>query len=278
MCCGQAVSHNSSLFIAGLARCRRIGTGFTACNQLRQRHHCYGEKTMRNSILVITSIALLATTPVLAAASPKEERIGVGGGALLGAIAAGPVGLIVGATIGAKIGDTLHQKNESIETLAASLENSREHVADLNHDVDALGDELDRLRDVARPELVSLLQTGIAMDLLFRTDEHALAATTGDRLAALAGMLSSMPDIRIQLDGFADERGDADYNLLLSQKRVEFVRDQLLAAGIDGARIRVVAHGEAPAQDATADSYALERRVSMTVFIDDSQSFAATPN
>ena len=101
---------------------------------------------MRNSILVITSIAMLATTPVLAADSPKEERIGVGGGALLGAIAAGPVGLIVGATIGAKIGDTLHQKNESIETLAVSLENSRGHVADLNHDVDALGDELDRLR------------------------------------------------------------------------------------------------------------------------------------
>jgi outer membrane protein OmpA-like peptidoglycan-associated protein len=134
------------------------------------------------------------------------------------------------------------------------------------------------MRRVARPELVGLLQAGIAMDLLFRTDEHALADTTGDRLAALAGMLATMPDIRIQLDGFADERGDKDYNLLLSQKRVEFVRDQLIAAGIDAARIRVAAHGEAPAQDSTADSYALERRVNMTVFIDDSQSFASAPN
>ncbi|NCF51208.1 OmpA family protein [Gammaproteobacteria bacterium] len=233
---------------------------------------------MYKTISVITVTALLAAAPALAGVSPKEERIGVGTGAVVGAIAAGPIGFIVGATIGAKIGDTMYQKNETIDTLAASLDSSRDHVAGLNDDVDNLGAELERMRRVARPELVGLLQAGIAMDLLFRTDEHALADTTGDRLAALAGMLATMPDIRIQLDGFADERGDKDYNLLLSQKRVEFVRDQLIAAGIDAARIRVAAHGEAPAQDSTADSYALERRVNMTVFIDDSQSFASAPN
>ena len=45
------------------------------------------------------------------------------------------------------------------------------------------------------------------MDLLFRTDEYALADTTGGRFASLASTLASMPDIRVQLDGFADERG-----------------------------------------------------------------------
>ena len=86
-----------------------------------------------------------------------------------------------------------------------------------------------------------------------------------------------MPDIYVQLDGFADERGASDYNFELSRKRVEFVRDQLVDAGIHPSRIRIAAHGETPAQDDSVDSYALERRVSLKLFIDDSPSFASTP-
>ena len=113
------------------------------------------------------------------------------------------------------------------------------------------------------------------MDLLFRTDEHALTDTTGDRLSQLGTTLSGMPDIRIQLAGFADERGDEAYNLALSQKRVDFVRDRLVQAGVSEDRIRTTAYGETPAVDSTPDSLALERRVSLTVFIDDSPSFAS---
>ena len=233
---------------------------------------------MRYTVLVVSIITLLAATPVLAAESPKEERIGVGTGAAIGAAAGGPVGFIIGAAIGAKIGDTMHKKNTSIDTLSDSLEESRGEVARLHGDVDELGSEIERIQQVARPEAVNLLQAGIAMDLLFRTDEHTLADTTGARLAELAGLLATMPDIRIQLDGFADERGDKDYNLALSQKRVEFVRDQLIAAGVDGSRIQTSAFGETAAQEQNADSYALERRVNMTVFIDNSPSFASNPN
>ena len=87
-----------------------------------------------------------------------------------------------------------------------------------------------------------------------------------------------MPDIYIQLDGFADERGDEDYNLALSERRVQYIRDQLVAAGIDPDRINVTAHGESVATEATLDSYALERRVSVTLFIDDAEVVAATPS
>jgi outer membrane protein OmpA-like peptidoglycan-associated protein len=87
-----------------------------------------------------------------------------------------------------------------------------------------------------------------------------------------------MPDIKIQLDGFADERGDEDYNLKLSGKRVEFVREQFVAAGVHPDRINVSAHGESAAQDATVDSFALERRVSVKLFISDAPSLAANPD
>ncbi len=222
---------------------------------------------MQKTAVFISLLALCAATSVVAEPASREENVGVGTGAAIGAAAGGPVGLVIGAAIGARIGDKMHRKNESIEALNGSLEASR-------NDARSLTTELKRIREIDRPALVNLMQAGIAMDVLFRTDEYVLADTNGDRLAQLAQRVALMPDIRVQLDGFADERGDADYNLALSQKRVDFVRDQLVAAGIAPSRIDVMAHGEAPAQDDTADSYALERRVSVKLFIDDTRSFA----
>ncbi len=148
-------------------------------------------------------------------------------------------------------------------------------MARLEREFDALGRDIERLEGLSRPELIDLMRAGIEMDLLFRTDESALADATRDRLAQLAGTLGPMQDIRIQLDGFADERGAADYNQSLSQRRVQFIRDQFVAAGVHPDRISSAAHGESAARDETADSYALERRVSVKLFIDESPSLAA---
>lgn len=241
---------------------------------------------MRKTISAIAALGLVALVPAAAhAGASKQENIGVGSGAIIGAAAGGPVGLIIGAAIGASIGDNIHQKTSEIESLSVSLEQSRgevesleRDVSDLDADIDALSADLEHMQRMARPEVVSLLQAGIAMDLLFRTDESVLADTTGIRLHELATTLATMPDIRVQLDGFADERGDEGYNQQLSQQRVEFVRDQLIAAGIQPSRISVAAHGESPAQDESIDSYALERRVSLTLFVDTTPAVAANPN
>ena len=242
---------------------------------------------MRNLLAVVLIVAVATSSPAMAASASKQESAGVGAGVVIGALAGGPVGAIIGAAIGAKVGDTMHNKASTIDTLSGSLDESRSDVAilergirTLNSDIDSLSAELEHFREIDRPQLVSLMQAGIAMDLLFRTDEYVLADTTGGRLAELAGAGAQMRDVRVQLDGFADERGDSDYNLKLSEKRVEFVREQLVAAGINPAHIRVSAHGEAPAQDESVDSYALERRVSLKIFIDgDSrQSVASVKN
>lgn len=232
---------------------------------------------MRNLIIGISLLGLAATAPAYAAQSSKEEAVGVGTGALVGALAGGPVGLVVGAAIGAKLGDTLHRKEETIGDLAASLSRSQSEGRQLHARLDHVTRELGRMQATARPELVRMLEAGIAMDLLFRTDEHVLAETTSEKLAALAGTLANMPAVRVQLDGFADERGDETYNQALSAQRVEFVRQQLVAAGISPSRIEAAAHGESVAEDASIDSYALERRVSLTLFIDDSPSMAQLP-
>lgn len=231
---------------------------------------------MRNLVAIILIVAVATSSPAIAAPASQQENAGVGAGVVIGALAGGPVGAIIGAAIGAKVGDTMHKKASTIDTLSGSLDESRSEVAvlesdirTLSSDIDSLSAELQHFQEIDRPQLVSLMQAGIAMDLLFRTDEYVLADTTGGRLAELAGAVAQMRDVRVQLDGFADERGDSDYNLKLSEKRVEFVREQLVAAGINPSHIRVSAHGEAPAQDESADSYALERRVALKIFIDD---------
>jgi len=225
-----------------------------------------------STIALITFLAL--STQTVNAAASKEENVGIGTGAVIGVLAGGPVGFIIGAVLGAKIGDTLHNKSEEIEAFEKSLQNSRRSALTLERDMTKLNSEIKYLQSVARPELVSLMQAGIDMDLLFRTDEFALTDLTGDRLMQMAGTLAAMSNVRIQLDGFADERGDSKYNLELSEKRVEFVRNMFISAGVHPTRISSSAHGESVAQNPDVDSYALERRVSVKLFIDNVQSLA----
>lgn len=232
---------------------------------------------MRNKIILLGLIASMTAAPVFAEAVSKEEGIGVGIGATIGGLAGGPVGVILGAAIGAGFGDEMHQRGEEVESLSTSLQGSQNRVSELEGDVDTLAANLQRLQEESRPELLSLLQAGIELDLLFRTDEHVLADTTGSRLQQLATSLATMPDVFVQLDGFADERGDAAYNQKLSDRRAAHVKDVLIANGIPVERISVKAHGESPAADDNIDSFAFERKVSLTLYIENSPSFASNP-
>ena len=236
-------------------------------------------------ITILAGIAIaLFTAPAFADSASKEENIGIGTGIVIGAVAGGPIGAMVGAAFGAKIGDNYHQKDEQVDNLTASLNGSQSKVAQLegdirslNGEVAGLDSEVERLRNSSNPELVSLMQAGIAMDLLFRTDEDILSDETGSKLAQLATTLASMQDVQIRLDGFADERGDATYNQQLSERRAQHVRDVLLANGIPESRIQVNSHGETPAVDQNIDSFALDRKVSLTLYVDETTSFASNP-
>lgn len=220
---------------------------------------------MRN--LTIGILACLIAAPAMAeGAASKSENIGVGVGATIGAVAGGPFGMIVGAAIGAKLGDEFHKKGTKASTLSESLASSGRKIAELEKSIGSLSGDLQRAH--------AIMQAGIEMDLLFRTDEHVLAGTLDQKLRNLAASLSTMPDVHVQLDGFADERGDAEYNQKLSERRATYVRDVLLSGGVAQSRIKLAAHGESPAADDTIDSYALERKVSLTLFVEEAPSFA----
>ena len=155
---------------------------------------------MRISHLFIGCLSVLAVGTATAAegGASREENIGVGTGVVIGALAGGPVGAFVGAAIGARLGDSFSEKSARIDLLDAEVERGRQNIVRLEGDVRRLGRdkaELDRdvrrLQAMNRPELVNLLQAGIEMDLLFRTDEHVLADETGSRLGTMAATVAS---------------------------------------------------------------------------------------
>ena len=137
---------------------------------------------MRNTIIaVVTAASILFAAPSQAAGkASRQENIGVGSGAVIGALAGGPVGFVIGAALGAKVGHTMHEKNEQIVRLQASVDDSNQTVASLERNIDQLSSQIERLQNVARPELVSLLQAGIAEAL-----EHLVALTLGRTLLGI---------------------------------------------------------------------------------------------
>ncbi|NHZ42032.1 OmpA family protein [Massilia aquatica] len=69
---------------------------------------------------------------------------------------------------------------------------------------------------------------------------------TQTRLDEIAAALAADPSITdVDITGYADRLGSEQYNLKLSERRANAVRDYLVAKGIDGARLKAYGKGEA---------------------------------
>ncbi len=93
-------------------------------------------------------------------------------------------------------------------------------------------------------------------------DITPLAAQELDRLVAV---MQRYPSMVISAQSHTDNRGDNDYNLILSDKRAKSMRDYIIAQGISARRITGIGRGETdPAvdckQDCTEEEHQLNRR------------------
>ncbi len=70
------------------------------------------------------------------------------------------------------------------------------------------------------------------------------SATQLDIMRANAAWLLENPNVRLIVEGHCDERGTRRYNLALGQRRAESARAELVALGVDFARMEVVSYGE----------------------------------
>ena len=105
----------------------------------------------------------------------------------------------------------------------------------------------------------------VTISVHFALDRAELSAPSVRVLDQVIGVLRAHPDYGVVLEGHADPRGRAEYNLALSRRRVEAVRDYLAAQGVIADRLEARARGteQRAAQGTTRMDYALDRRVTL---------------
>jgi outer membrane protein OmpA-like peptidoglycan-associated protein len=116
-------------------------------------------------------------------------------------------------------------------------------------------------RDSARGLIVSM------SDVLFDFNRATLKPGAKLRLAKVSGIILAYPDLKLEIDGFTDNKGTPDYNMTLSEKRAKAVRDFLVAQGVGTDAVNTKGYGEASpvASNATAAGRQQNRRVELVV-------------
>jgi len=94
-----------------------------------------------------------------------------------------------------------------------------------------LGDEVARLEDA-----------------LFDYNQSTIRSDAGvalrDDVNVIRDILADYPSQKLIIEGHADERGSAEYNLALGDRRAHAVQEFLSSMGIPGAQLAVVSYGK----------------------------------
>ena len=131
------------------------------------------------------------------------------------------------------------------------------------------------LREKLREQLNVILETretarGLIVnvsDVLFDTDSATLKPGAREKLARVAGILASHPDLKIEIEGHTDSVGTDDYNQRLSERRAESVRAYLVQQKIPPTAVDAEGFGESRpvASNATPAGRQQNRRVELVV-------------
>jgi peptidoglycan-associated lipoprotein len=78
----------------------------------------------------------------------------------------------------------------------------------------------------------------------FDYDSDALRDDARAALDRDAKLLRDNATLKIVIEGHCDERGTAEYNQALGERRAQAARDYLVQAGIDSGRMRIISYGK----------------------------------
>jgi outer membrane protein OmpA-like peptidoglycan-associated protein len=116
-------------------------------------------------------------------------------------------------------------------------------------------------RETARGLIVNL------SDVLFDTGQYTLKPGAREKLAKVSGIILAHPGLMMDVEGHTDSVGDDAYNMKLSEKRAQAVRDYLVTQGLNSGTITARGFGESQpvADNKTAAGRQQNRRVEMVV-------------
>jgi OmpA-OmpF porin, OOP family len=104
-------------------------------------------------------------------------------------------------------------------------------------------------------------------DVLFEQSKTILLPQSFDELDLVVSFLKGNPQVKIELSGHTDNRGNPFQNVKLSQGRVDKVKEYLISKGIDGKRISGKGYGGSKpiASNNDDNTRQLNRRVEFTI-------------
>jgi outer membrane protein OmpA-like peptidoglycan-associated protein len=165
------------------------------------------------------------------------NNIGHGGNTALGAILGGVIGGVAGNVIGKKMDNQARQIKETLP-----------------------GATVERVNDGIK---ITLGENTVNFDF----NSSNLTSTAKDNLDKLSTVLSNNPDTNINIFGYTDSKGTATYNLTLSARRAESVKNYLVMKGVASARMVTTGRGEMDpiASNDTDAGRAQNRRVEFAI-------------
>jgi len=209
-------------------------------------------------ILTLASAFVLTTAlSIPAVAANKKvndiERVSTfSATTIVGAVAGGPVGMLVGAIGGAYLAEKSKKNFTEREALALHVDEMQDQA---------------KVQQIRVNELENSLAQKLEFNVMFPTGGDELAPRDLERVSSLATYLINNPHLSVRLNGYADPRGAAEDNLTLSAERTQSVADALEAQGIDSTRIDLNFHGASLTENkVSADDHAFERRVDIDVY------------
>jgi len=97
---------------------------------------------------------------------------------------------------------------------------------------------------IASADLDTLNKNSPFQPVFYALDSYEVDTTAQQALNANAALLKKYPTWVITIEGHCDERGTAEYNLALGEKRALSAKTYLVSLGIPADRLRTVSYGK----------------------------------
>jgi peptidoglycan-associated lipoprotein len=119
-------------------------------------------------------------------------------------------------------------------------------------------------------ERVSAIENEL-QPVYFGTDRYDISVTESEKVDLDANVLngSVASDLNVNVEGNCDEWGTDEYNYALGLKRAKAMKDGLIAAGVDSARLSIISFGESKplCESHNAECWQQNRRADVKVIL-----------
>ena len=112
-----------------------------------------------------------------------------------------------------------------------------------------------------------VFESKLLKDIRFDYDKYEIRREDEEILRENAAFLKKNPKMKIQIEGHCDERGTAEYNLALGERRANSTKKYLVSLGITSDRISTISYGEERPLDPrnNEEAWAKNRRAHIVV-------------